>query len=72
MPRLISYNKEVRSIFELLGDKENDITHSMSGALAKCPEFLKAVVLLWSGCSISGRNRNSESAVYGRHWDHGH
>lgn len=44
MPRLISYNKEVRSIFELLGDKENDITHSMSWALAKCPEFLKAVV----------------------------
>ena len=44
MPRLISYNKEVGSIFELLGDKENDITLSMSWALAKCPEFLKAVV----------------------------
>lgn len=44
MPRLISYNKEVRSIFELLGDKENDITLSMSWALAKCPEFLKVVV----------------------------
>ena len=43
MSRLISYNREVKSVFELLGSKENDITSSMAWALAKCPEFLKRV-----------------------------
>lgn len=44
MATLESYGREVHSVFQLLGDKENDITLSMSWALAKCPEFLKAVV----------------------------
>lgn len=45
MSRLISYNKEVSSIFELLGNKENDITLSMSWVLMKCPEFLRQVIM---------------------------
>ena len=44
MATLESYGREIHSIFQLLGDKENDITLSMSWALAQCPEFLKAVV----------------------------
>ena len=44
MATLESYGREVHSVFQLLGDKENDISLSMSWALAKCPEFLKAVV----------------------------
>ena len=44
MAILESYGEEVNSIFQLLGDKENDITLSMSWALTRCPEFLKAVV----------------------------
>ena len=44
MAILESYGREVHSIFQLLGEKENDITLSMSWALAKCPEFLKTVV----------------------------
>ena len=44
MATLESYGREVHSIFQLLGEKENDITLSMSWALTKCPEFLKAVV----------------------------
>ena len=44
MAILESYGREVHSIFQLLGEKENDITLSMSWALTKCPEFLKAVV----------------------------
>ena len=44
MATLESYGREVHSIFQLLGEKENDITLSMSWALTRCPEFLKAVV----------------------------
>lgn len=44
MATLESYGREVHSIFQLLGEKENDITLSISWALTKCPEFLKAVV----------------------------
>ena len=44
MAELISYGHEVNSIFQLLGDKENDITLSMSWALKKCPVFLKLIV----------------------------
>ena len=32
MAQLVSYGKEISSIFQLLGDKENDITLSMSWA----------------------------------------
>ena len=45
MAELISYGHEVNSIFQLLGDKENDITLSMSWALKKCPVFLKLIRL---------------------------
>ena len=36
MATLESYGREVHSIFQLLGEKENDITLSMSWALTKC------------------------------------
>lgn len=52
MAQLISYGKEINSIFQLLGDKENDITLSMSWALNKCPEFLAKVVNAVSGVTI--------------------
>ena len=44
MATLISYGKEIKNVFQLLGDKENDITSSICWALARCPEFLEAVV----------------------------
>ncbi len=49
MAVLESYGRAVDSIFQLLGDKENDITLSMSWVLARCPEFLKAIVSEVSG-----------------------
>ena len=49
MATLESYGKEIHSIFQLLGDKENDITLSMSWALAKCSEFLKALIISITG-----------------------
>lgn len=53
MATLESYGKEISSIFQLLGDKENDITLSMSWALAKCPEFLKSIVSRVTGIVAS-------------------
>ena len=52
MAQLVSYGKEINSIFQLLGDKENDITLSMSWALNKCPEFLKKVVYAVAGIEV--------------------
>lgn len=49
MATLESYGKEIHSIFQLLGDKENDITLSMSWALAKCSDFLKALIISITG-----------------------
>jgi hypothetical protein len=53
MAVLESYGKEIHSVFQLLGEKENDITLSMSWALCKCQEFLKNVVAKVSGVSIN-------------------
>lgn len=44
MPNLISYGNEIRSIFQLLGTKENDITLSISWALANCPIFAQMII----------------------------
>lgn len=49
MASLISYGQEIHSIFQLLGTKENDITLSLSWALANCPAFLNTVVSAVTG-----------------------
>ena len=52
MAVLKSYGREVRSVFQLLGDKENDITSSICWALVKCPIFLKEIVKKVTGLDI--------------------
>jgi len=44
MAKLCLNNKEIKSIFGLLGDKENDISFSVAWALSKCPFFLKEFI----------------------------
>ena len=44
MSELVAYGTEVSSVFQLIGNFENDITKSIAWALARCPEFLKAVI----------------------------
>ena len=44
MAVLKSYGREVRSVFQFLGDKENDITSSICWALVTCPVFMKGIV----------------------------
>lgn len=41
MADLVLHSKQINSIFQLLGDKENDISYSVSWALSKCSELLK-------------------------------
>lgn len=44
MSELVAYGTEVSGVFQLIGNLENDITKSIAWALARCPEFLKAVI----------------------------
>lgn len=44
MSTLKAYGDEIVSIFQLIGDKENDITKSIAWALNKCPVFMNKVV----------------------------
>ena len=44
MSELVAYGNKVSSIFQLIGNLENDITKSVAWALACCPEFLKSVI----------------------------
>lgn len=44
MSTLKTYGDAVVSIFKLIGDKENDITKSIAGALNKYPVFMEKVI----------------------------
>lgn len=41
MAELYLHGRELKSIFELLGEDEDDITYSIGWALANCPSFLR-------------------------------
>ncbi len=44
MPVLKIYGKEITSVFQLLGDKENDITYSIGWTLSQSEQFLKMLL----------------------------
>lgn len=52
MSTLKAYGNAVVSIFQLIGDKENDITKSIAWALNKCPVFMKKVVYEIFGINV--------------------
>ena len=56
MSTLKAYGDEVLSIFQLIGDKENDITKSIAWALNKCPVFMKKVVYEIFGIDVDPDN----------------
>lgn len=41
MPQLVLHNREIETIFQLLGEKENDLTYSVGWALYRSPNFLQ-------------------------------
>ena len=44
MARLYLHGHEINTVFDLLGDNENDITFSIGWALSRCEPFLRAVL----------------------------
>jgi len=52
MTELYLYDRKVDSIFQLLGEHENDISCSVAWALNKCPSFLSAFVQKVTGHRI--------------------
>lgn len=44
MAELFAYNEKVETIFDLIGDRENDITKSIAWAFAKCLRLLERVI----------------------------
>lgn len=44
MAELFVYNKRIETIFDLIGDEENDITKSIAWAFIKCPHLLEMVI----------------------------
>ena len=44
MTEPLLHGRTVDSVFQLLGDKENDLTYSLGWALSQSPQFLKAFV----------------------------
>lgn len=53
MPQLLLHSKPVESVFNLLGEKENDITYSVGWALSHSASFLRE--FLRSSVSFQGR-----------------
>jgi hypothetical protein len=44
MTEICLHNKNINSIFQLLGEHENDISYSVAWALAQCPSFLQVFI----------------------------
>lgn len=52
MTKLFLHSREMKSVFQLLGEHENDISYSVAWGLTQCPSFLKVFlqsVLNWNG-----------------------
>ncbi|GMK39104.1 hypothetical protein PCCS19_21580 [Paenibacillus sp. CCS19] len=52
MTKLFLHSREMKSVFQLLGENENDISYSVAWGLTQCPSFLKVFlqnVLNWNG-----------------------
>lgn len=58
MPDLQLHNKSIETMFQLLGEKENDITYSIGWALYRSPAFLKEFLL-----ATVGEHANADAAV---------
>ena len=66
MSEIYLHGNQIESVFELLGDKENDITYSIGWAFANSPSFLKAFIR-----NVSGKSINDESVISLQKFKHG-
>lgn len=53
MATISKHGREVRNVFSLLGQKENDLSASLGWALAQCPGFLSGFVQFLTGKKLS-------------------
>ncbi len=56
MIELLLHNRRVESVFNLLGEKENDITFSIGWVLSRSPTLLRDFIAKVSGLKISDQN----------------
>jgi hypothetical protein len=56
MAEILLHQKQVKSVFHLLGERENDITYSVAWALAQSPRFLTTFVRNVLGIAIDSSN----------------
>lgn len=63
MSTLKAYGDTVISVFQLIGDKENDITKSIAWAMNKCPVFMKKIIY-----EVFEIDVNPDEVEYGLCW----
>jgi hypothetical protein len=56
MSELVVHGETVKTVFDLIGTLENDITKSIAWALVKCPQLLDAVAFSLTGCHADTDN----------------
>lgn len=71
MVDLLLHGKRIDSVFQLLGDHENDITYSVGWALAHSPAFLQTFIDAVAAPGLQGANtvlrlQNSEQSEHGQ------
>ena len=64
MAELYIHKKNVETVFELLGDLENDITKSIAWAFVKCPVFLSMMLKELMDIETDTQNINIQYQVY--------
>lgn len=57
LPRFKLHGREINSIFQLMGYKENDISHSTAWVLSKCGAMLETFVK--DVCGVVGFTRDN-------------
>src|SRR5262249_40377651 len=56
MPELTLHSRKVESVFQLLGDHENDITYSIAWGMASSPRFLGGFLSQVLGVQVDLKN----------------
>lgn len=56
MAELLLHRKRIDSVFQLLGEHDNDSTYSVGWALAHCPAFLQAFLDAVAGPGLESAN----------------
>ena len=64
MAELYIHKNNVETVFDLLGDSENDITKSIAWAFVRCPALLSSVIKKMLDIEVDTRKINIQYQVY--------